>query len=79
MFSCEIEMFSFLKKITANFESVSLLSGYVGIHIKFFFFSNRDLSFDRVSKIPAFIMILVLVIFLSSKSSINYYNFITFK
>ena len=67
MFSCEIEMFSFLKKVKANFESISLLSGYVGTQTKFLFFSNKDFSFDRVSKIPAFIIILVLLIFLSSK------------
>ena len=61
-------MFSFLKKITANFESVSLLSGYVGMQTKSSFFSNNDLSFDRVSKIPAFMIIMILVIFLLIKS-----------
>ena len=61
MFCCEIGIFSFLKKIVANFDSVSLLSGYVGIQTKSLFFSNKDLSFDRVSKIPAFIIILILV------------------
>ena len=70
IFCCEIEISSFLKKIAANFDSVSLLSGYVGIQIKSLFFSNRDLSFDRVSKIPAFMIILILFIFLSIKSCI---------
>ena len=57
----KLKYFSFLKKIAANFDSVSLLSGYVGIQIKSLFFSNKDLSFDLVSKIPAFIIILILV------------------
>ena len=61
MFCWDIGIFSFLKKIVANFDRVSLLSGYVGIQIKSLFFSNKDLSFDRVSKIPAFMIILILV------------------
>ena len=68
MFCWDIGIFSFLKKIVANLDSVSLLSGYVGIQINSLFFSNRDLSFDRVSKIPAFMIILILFIFLLIKS-----------
>ena len=64
IFCCEIEIFSSLKKLTANFESVSLLSGYVGIQTKFLFFSNRDLSFDLVSRIPAFKIIFILLIYI---------------
>ena len=53
-------MFSFLKNAALNLERVSLLSGYVGIQIKSSFFSNKVLSFDFVSRIPALIIILVL-------------------
>ena len=49
MFCWDIGIFSFLKKIAVNLDSVSLLSGYVGTQTKSSFFSNKDLSFDRVS------------------------------
>ena len=49
MFCWDIGIFSFLKKIVVNLDKVSLLSGYVGIQTKSLFFSNKDLSFDRVS------------------------------
>ena len=59
---------SFLKKAALSLERVSLLSGYVGIQIKSLFFSNKVLSFDLVSRIPALIIILVLVTFRFIKS-----------
>ena len=68
MFCWDIGIFSFLKKIVLILISVSLLSGYVGIQTKSLFFSNKDLSFDRVSKIPAFMMIVIFVVFLLIKS-----------
>ena len=71
MFCWDIGIFSFLKKIVVNLDSVSLLSGYVGIQTKSSFFSNKDLSFDLVSKIPALIIIFILFRFLSIKSLTN--------
>ena len=38
MFSWDIGIFSFLKKIVANLDKVSLLSGYVGTQTKSPFF-----------------------------------------
>ncbi len=46
IFCCEIKIFSFLKKVAVNLESVSSLSGYIGIQISSSFFSNNDLSLD---------------------------------
>ena len=68
MFCCEIDIFSCLKKIVVNFDSVLLVSGFVGIQTKSLFFSNRDLSFDRFSRMPAFTIILISFKFLSIKS-----------
>ena len=70
MFCCEIEIFSFLKKIEAILDSVSLLSGQTGIQIRFLFFSNKILSLDFFSRIPESIIIFILSISLSINSSI---------
>ena len=58
MFCCEIEIFSSLKNVVANFESVSMLSGYVGMQTRSFCFSKFCLSFDFLSSLPELIIIL---------------------